>query len=122
MPRSISEYFTWFATIGAGGGPADPPAGVVRDARVAHLAGTHRVVERAEGLLERHRVVDGVHVPEVDVVGAELAQRVVEAAQQRAAGRVDLPALVGAHDARLGGDDQVDPRHHVGDQPAEDHL
>ena len=54
------------------GSAAQPPAAVVRHAGVARLAGAHRGVDRAQRLLERHAVVDGVDVPEVDVVGPSL--------------------------------------------------
>ena len=104
MPRSSSEYSTWAATIGARpgkaacqvGGPRGLPAGEVGHPDVADLAAVHGVVERRQGLLERGVGVVAVHLPQVDVVGAEAAQRRVQGAQQVAAGAVAAAAGAGA--------------------------
>jgi hypothetical protein len=61
-----------------------------------------------------------VDVPEVDVVHAELAQRFVEAAQQRPARGIDDPVLRRADDAGLGRDDKLRARHHIADELSED--
>ena len=47
------------------------PAGEVRAADVADLAGPDQVVKRAKRLLDRRRPVEGVELVEVDVVGAQ---------------------------------------------------
>ena len=47
------------------------PAGEIRAADVADLAGAHQVVERAQRLLDRRQGVEAVQLKEVDVIGAE---------------------------------------------------
>ena len=81
------------AVAGPGGpvGVGDLPAGEVGVAEVAHLAGADQVVERGERLLDRRARVGLVHLVEVDVVGAEPAQRRLDRADDvapRAAGAV----------------------------------
>ena len=44
------------------------------------LAGDHEVVDRAEGLLERHRHVVDVRVQQVDAVWSQPSERVVDGA------------------------------------------
>src|SRR2546422_4540818 len=48
---------------------------VVRAADVARLAGAHDIVERPQALVHRRRRIGMVELVEVDVVGAETAQR-----------------------------------------------
>jgi hypothetical protein len=56
-----------------------------RGAEVAGLAGLHDVVEGLERLLDRRRVVHAVDLVEVDVVGAEPAEAVVDLGEDRLA-------------------------------------
>ena len=111
MPRLSREYSTWVRQRRrpAGHGPLPGrrlrglPARVVGDADVRRPAGRHRVVERAERLLERALVDPDVHLPQVDVVDAQPLERGVEGADQVPPGRVgdprrrvrrEIPALV----------------------------
>jgi len=71
---------------------------------VADLALSHHLVERAGGVLERRVGIGPVHLVEVDVVGAEVAQGRLDAPAQRLRARVALQAVVGQQEAALGGD------------------
>ena len=62
------------------------PAGEVADARIAHLARAHGLVEGGHRLVDRDGLLEAVDLPQVEVVGAEIGQRLVELAQQRAQG------------------------------------
>ena len=88
-------------------GLGDLPAGVVAAADVAHLAGAHHVVQRAQRLFDRRAVVGQVHLVEVDVVGVEAAQAGVERVHEVLA-RGAAPVRAFAHGAGgLRGDDDV---------------
>ena len=76
-----------------GVGPADGGRRGLGEPEVADLAGLHQLGHRADGLLDRDRLVDAVLVVEVDVVDAEPLQRGV-------AGRADV--VGGAVDADHG--------------------
>ena len=69
---------------------------------VAGPAGLDRPDQRADRLLDGGVLVPGVRQPDVDVVGAQPAQRGVELVHQRPARAVDDPAAGGPADARLG--------------------
>ena len=56
------------------------PAGEVRRADVANLAGAHEVIERAEHFLDRGQGVEPVQLEEIDVIGAEPPQALVDRA------------------------------------------
>ncbi|GAA3281515.1 hypothetical protein GCM10020218_035310 [Dactylosporangium vinaceum] len=58
------------------------PAGEVRRAQVADLAGGHEIVERAHDLLDRRPGVERVQLIQVDVLRAEPAQRRVDGPDQ----------------------------------------
>ena len=76
-----------------------------RRADVAHLAGLDHVVQRFERLFDGRFVVPAVNLVEVDVVGLEAAQALVELEEDRFAREAAAVGLV-AHDAvDLGGDD-----------------
>src|SRR4029453_10992506 len=78
-----------------------------RRADVARLAGPHDVVEGLHRLLDRGLVVPAVDLVEVDVVGPQPTQRVVDGGQDVLAGQA---AVVGARAHReedLGGQDVV---------------
>ena len=80
------------------------PAGEVGDADIAQLAGAHEVVERRQHLLDRRAGVEGMQLQQVDVVGAEAAQRGLDAAIRR---EREEPASLGPSpigSAGLGGD------------------
>ena len=76
MSRVKSEYSDCSAVIGwmACAAP-DRGRGGLRQAEVADLAGRDQLGHRADGLLDRHGLVDPVLVVEVDVVDAESRQR-----------------------------------------------
>src|SRR4051794_14670889 len=103
-------------------GRGELPARVVRHPGVADLAAGHRVVDGRERLLDVHRGVPGVQLPQVDVIDTQPAQRTLERGEQRAPGRAAAErALVAAGD-RLGGQHEVLPGHEVVDQRAQDPL
>jgi hypothetical protein len=56
----------------------DPSRGRVADAQVQHLPGAHQVVERAQEFVRRRRLVPRVQVQQLDAVGAELAQALLD--------------------------------------------
>ena len=66
------------------------PAGEVRAADVADLAGAHQVVERAQHLLDRRQGVEAVQLIEVDVVGAQPPQARLDRPDQVIARRADV--------------------------------
>src|SRR4029453_16717038 len=94
-----------------------------RRADVARLAGPHDVVEGLHRLLDRGLVVPAVGLVEVDVVGPQPAQRVVDAGKDVFAGQA---AVVGARAHRkedLGGQHVVVPAtERLGEQPTGDLL
>jgi hypothetical protein len=55
------------------------PAREVGHADVAQLAGAHQVVERRQRFLDRRAGVEAVQLEQVDVVGAQALQRLVDA-------------------------------------------
>jgi len=70
------------AAVGDGRGGDDALGLEGRAAVRADLASGHQVVERAQGLLDRGRVVRPVHEVDVDPVGLEPAQAVLDGAHQ----------------------------------------
>ena len=103
-------------------GAAGLPAGVVGDADVPRAAGRDRVVEGGQRLLQLGVVAPGVHLPEVDVVGAEPRQRAVQGVEQRPPRGVD-DALAGTPgDARLGGEHDLLAVDDRAQQPADHPL
>ena len=83
------------------------PAGEVRAADVADLAGAHQVVQRAEHFLDRRRRVEGVQLIEVDVVGAQPPQAPLDGADQVVARGADVVRPGADAEGRLGGDDDL---------------
>jgi hypothetical protein len=79
------------------------------------------VVEGGEGLLQRGGRVVPVHLPQVDVVGAEPAQRRVQRAQQVAA-RAVAAAVTVRSQAGLGGEHHLVARHEMVEQRADHRL
>ena len=78
-----------------------------RRADVTRLAGLHDVVQRLQRLLDRGGGVHAVDLVEVDVVGAEPAQAVVDLGEDRLARQAGAVGS-GAHRvADLRGDDDV---------------
>ena len=73
----------------------------------ADLAGPHSVVECSHRLLDVHRLVETVELVEVDVIGVESTQAVVEGTGDPSTG-VALHVSIGAHRMEhLGGEDDV---------------
>ena len=86
-------------------GPGGLPAGVVRHADVARPAADATASSSAERVSSSGvRVAPRVHLPQVDVVGAEPAQRGVERREQVPPRGVDHPLAGAPGDAGLGGD------------------
>ena len=99
------------------------PAGVVRDADVPRPAGRDRVVQRRQRLLQRTSSRPGVHLPQVDVVGAQ------PAAASRPGRRSSAPREVSTTrspvrrgDAGLGREHQLVAVDHVAEQRADQPL
>lgn len=89
---------------------------------VAGLARLHHVVQGLHGLLDRRRPVPAVDLVEVDVVGAQTAQAVVDLGHDRLAGQ---PATVGPRPhlaVHLGGQHDLVAAGEVGQRPADDLL
>jgi hypothetical protein len=60
--------------LGGGHGQLQLTAGVIGQADVADLAGADRGVQEGQGFLDRGERVPGVHLVQVNGVGAEAAQ------------------------------------------------
>ena len=58
------------------------------EADVAHIAGLHHVGDGADGVLDRHLRVDARRLIEIDIIGAEPAQRIAEKILDRLRPRV----------------------------------
>ena len=78
-----------------------------RGADVQGLARLDHVVQGLEGLLDRHLVVPAVDLVEVDVVGAETSQRVVDLGHDRLAGQSGAVGSRPHPHVHLGGDDDL---------------
>ena len=93
-----------------GVGAADRVGGGFGQPEVGDLAGVDELLDRAGDVLDGHGRVDAVLVVEVDVVGAQPAQRAVDGAAD--AGRVAAEpagrdAVLLEREPELGGDDDV---------------
>ena len=97
------------------------PAAEVGDTGIAGPAAADRQVEGLEGLVQRGAGVEGVDVPDVDVVRAEPGQRGVQRGEQMAARAVE-PAVRVGHAARLRRDHQIPARDQPFYEPAEQVL
>lgn len=76
-----------------------------RSAEIAHLAGLHQVVQRLQGFLPRSGVVIAMDLVQVDVVGAQALERMVDFLHDRLA-RQAAAVRAQAHGvAQLGRDD-----------------
>jgi hypothetical protein len=91
-------------------------------AEVADLTGLDQVVQGFEGLLERGGVVVAVDLVEVDVVGAESPQAVVDFGHDRFAGEAFAVGARPHRVAQFGGDDDVVAVGEVGERAAQDLL
>ena len=81
------------------------PTGEVGAGDIANLAGEDEVVESLEGLFDRGKGVEGVEMVDVDVVGVEALERVVEGFGEVVAGAADVVwADVRAAKGSLGGE------------------
>jgi hypothetical protein len=78
----------------------------LREPEVAHLALLDELLHRADGLLDRDRLVDAVLVVEVDVVDAEALQRGLAGLAHvvRLAVDAEIAAVLAALVAELGGE------------------
>ena len=79
----------------------------VREADESDLAFAHDVVERLHRLLERGQAVGPVHEVDVDVVGAEVLQALVDRRDDALAAAVAEVRLVPVVHAELGDDDRL---------------
>ena len=79
----------------------------VRQTHEPHLALADDVVERAHRLLERGQPVGPVHEVDVDVIGAEVLQALVDRRDPRSRAAVAEVRLVLVVHAELGDDDRL---------------
>ena len=103
-------------------GPADGGRRGLGEPEVADLAGLHELGHRADGVLDRDRLVDAVLVVEVDVVDPEPLERGVAGRADVVGGSVDADhaAVRESLVAELGGElDLVAP---AGDRLADEQL
>ena len=80
----------------------DPPGAIVGEAEIANLALSHEVAERAQGFGERRLMILAVEVVDVDVVGAEPAQAVVDGLHHALARQPVVMGCVAGGCAHLG--------------------
>jgi hypothetical protein len=85
--------------LGHAHGIDDAPGRIVGAADVAHLALPDEVVERPHRLVDRRQRIRPMHLIEVDVVGAEVAQAPLDGFHDVAAGAAALYAAAGRHRA-----------------------
>ena len=107
IPREISEYSICRSEIGCVClRAADRLGADLGEADVADVARLDHLGDRADRLLDRHLGVEAAEPVDVDVVGAEPAQRVGEEVLHRDRAAVDAdPAAAGiAQDAELDAD------------------
>ena len=83
------------------------PAGVVRAADIADLAGTDEAVERLERFLEQGLAIPFVHLIEVDVVSAEPAQARLARLDQMLSRKASIVGALAHRHTRLGGDENT---------------
>jgi hypothetical protein len=97
---------------------------MVRQSHVTSATGGHRDAQRIDGLLQRSGGIGDLDEPQVEMIGAQAYQGVVESIQQCAARGVrDRTASSGPPGAYPGlrDEDQIAPVDVFGQQPA-DHL
>ncbi len=75
-----------------------------RGAEVEDLARLHHVVQRLERLLDRHPSVPAVRLVQVDVVGAQAAEAVVDLLHDVLAGQAHAVGSLAHRPEHLGGD------------------
>ena len=68
----------------------DLPAGIVGNAGITDLAPGDQSVERAHDFLGRCRSVEGMELEQIDIVGAQAPQRILDRADQPGAGRAPI--------------------------------
>jgi hypothetical protein len=93
--------------------PADRARGGLRQAEVQHLARLDQVLDGAGDVFDRHLGVDPVLVVQVDPVGAQPAQRVVDRtpdAVRTAAQSARLRPVLGEREPELGRDPHLVPQ------------
>ena len=94
-----------------------------RRAEVPHLARLHDVVQRLEHLLHRRAPVEPVDLVQVDEVGAQPAQAVVDLGQDRLAGQPDAVRPLAHRTVHLRRDDDLVAVHaEILQRPAEELL
>ena len=98
------------------------PGAHVGSADVAGLAGFHHVMQRFHGFLDRHGRVGSVDLIEVDEVGSEAAQAVVDLAQDRLARQAGAVRSRPHPAIDLGCDHDVLAAHEILQRAADDFL
>lgn len=88
-------------------GTPDRLRGRLTHAEMPDLAFGHQLGQRADGLLDRYVRVDAVQVVQVDMIGAQVAQRTLKGPAHvlRPAVQADHLTVVGDLHAGLGGED-----------------
>ena len=95
------------------------PAGEVGAGDVADFAFADHLVQRVEGFFDGGRGVEGVEVVDVDVVGVEALEGLLESGGEVVAGAADVVGALAGAEGGLGGDEDVFALE-VGDGFAED--
>ena len=90
-------------------GLADLPGGEVAASGVAHLAGTHQVVEGADRLLERRGLVKDVSQIDVDIVRVQTGQGTLDLTDDVDPGQSPVVRSIAGGGGHLGGDDDIVP-------------
>ncbi len=88
-------------------GAADRINARLGQAEVAHLALGNEVFHGARDVLHRHRRIDAVLVEQVDVVGAQVAQAVLDHDADSRGTAVEALGVVAFAEAELGCDDDL---------------
>ena len=99
--------------VGGGEHLGELPGEHAGGADVERLARAHDVVQRAQRLFDRRVVIEAVDLVEIDVIGAEPAQAVVDGVQDVLARQAALVRVVAHRVEDLGGDDDAVARGEV---------
>ncbi len=83
------------------------PGGQIAESHIAHLAGAHDVIQRADSLLDGGDGIVAMNLVEIDVVQPEALQALIDARQDVPARQADLIDALAEASAHLGGHDDL---------------
>ncbi len=83
------------------------PAGEVRDADIVDLAGAHEHIKRREHLFGRRECIEAMELEQVDIIGAEPAERSINGCKQMLARRTKVVRSVAETESCLGRDQHL---------------